>query len=479
MIRTRRPLCCAQQLRRVVWIIIALALACSDSELEPRALRPLAWPSGDLVDVAVPAADLAIVVSASGRFHTTRNAGLTWRAARVPAVGPLRGISMAGPRIGWAFGTGVILATEDGGENWRRQRLPGRASDLDLTGLAAIDEERALVVGRGGSQLRTIDGGAVWQGGSLEARMPGTRLPSFVDIECALAGAGRCWTLGREIRFSGDGGASWQTLEIEDELAIEPIDFAFGLVEVPKPAVLRIREALARRPRAANLRWRIDAGLSAREVDRIGDESDPSALFALIEARVEEVRLVLEALGVGEDEIETVEVPPWDYEDRVDDDPDILSRYWARRVTAGARSHIHTREKISVTAIDVDALGFGIAVGRSGRGLRSDRADRVWRPLAVGIPHELLGVAATGKRIVAVGLQGGLWTSSDRGESWSPVEPEGAGVFFEALRSVAFAPEGRFGFVVGAHGRLLRSRDGGASWQALVAPAQADQLPFR
>jgi len=479
MIRTRRLRAGARGRRALVSCALGLALACGDSDEERVALTPSAWPVGDLVDVAVPASEQAIVLSADGRIHTTRDGGSSWRIAHLPAVGPLRGVSMAGPRIGWAFGAGVILRTDDGGERWREQRLPGPVAKFDLVALAVIDAERALGVGGAGLRLRTTDGGAVWQDLSLAPLVPGESAPGFVDVSCASDRSGRCWTVDREIRFSADAGASWRILLLEDAIAMSPIEFGFGRVEVSESAVLEMRTVVAGRPRTAKIRWRVDAGVSPREVDRIGDERDPSALFALIEARVEEVRSMLEALGVSAGRIETVAAPPWDYEDLIDDDPDFLARYRMSRLEVGARARIHAREHVLITALAVDAAGFGIAVGRSGRGLRADRAELRFRPIALAVPHDLLDVAAARERVVAVGLQGGLFTSSDRGGTWHSVEAEGAGVSFETLRSISFGPEGLFGFVVGARGRLLRSRDGGASWQVLAPPAQEDQLPVR
>ncbi len=458
---------------------VGLVLACSDPDPERLAPRPPPWPEGNLVDVAVPAAEHVIVVSADGGIHTTRDGGRSWQIARVPAVGPLRGVSMAGPRVGWAFGAGVILRTEDGGERWRRQRLPRPAADLDLVRLAVIDGQRALGVGGAGLRLRTQDGGAVWQDHSLDPPVPGEWAPGLVDVSCLSDRSGRCWTVDQEIRYSADAGSSWQILPIEDAIAMSPIEFGFGQVEIPESAILRMAEAVDGRPRTADLRWLVEAGVSIREVDRIGAERDPSALFALVEARVEEVRFTLETLGVPADRIDSVAAPPWDYEDRVDDDPDFLARYRTSRMEAGARAQIHTRERVSVTALSVDTQGFGIAVGRSGRGLRAHRAAARWSPIALAVPHDLLDVAATREHLVAVGLQGGLWTSRDLGSTWHPAEAEKTGTFFETLRSIAFDPAGRVGWVVGAQGRLLRSRDGGASWQLLVPPAQEVQPPVR
>ena len=480
------------------WAIGWLALVsfgCHD-DVESEGTVPLAWPRGELIDVAVPAVDLALVLSRDGRIYWTRDGGATWQLGRVPAVTELRGLSMADDRSGWAFGSGVILRTEEGGARWRRQRLPGRAADLDLIRLSAVDVGRAIAVGREGLTLRTEDGGAIWQDVSLETRETETAPAGFVDASCARDGSGRCWTLGDGIRFSADAGVTWSDVELEESLEMAPVEFAVEGVEVPEDQARRVRRSLEDRPRTAHLSWQIDAGLTAREVERIGAASDPSALFALIEARLAEVRLLLEGEGIPAERIEEVASPPWGYEDLLDDDPEYLARYWDSRVEPVPRARIRVREKFSMIAMDVgsqplgtsddipagDALGHsvGLSVGRDGRGLLSLEPERSWQAVAIPAPHDLLDLAILdGGRIVAVGHQGGLWLSKDLAASWTPSLPAGSGPFFDTLHAVAFDPSGQMGFVVGEQGRILRSGDEGETWHVLSDPAQADPLLFR
>ncbi len=465
--------------RAVVFCALVLALGCREEASEEIAPEPRVWPAGRLVDVAVSAAELAIVLASDGRIFTTRDAGSSWALAPRPAVDALRGVAMASPEVGWVFGPGVVLKTEDAGRRWRRQRLPGRAADLDLRALAVVDDERAILVGAEGLRLRTRDGGALWERASLEPIVPEEPAPTLVAIECVGDRSGRCVSIDREIRFTADAGESWQTIESADAIAIEPIDFAFGRVEVPEEAALRLAAAVLSRPRQAEIRWRIEAGLSAAELDQIGDASDPGTLFALIEARTEELRLALEAAGVDPSQIEMQAAPPWDYVDRVDDDPTVLARYWVGRTALGARARIRTQERVAVRALAMSSMEQGIAVAAAGRGLRSDRVDQRWQPIQVGVPYDLLDVALVAGRAIAVGQQGGVWRSDDRLQDWARQEVIASEGVFETLRAVDFDPDGRVGLAVGEHGRLLRSLDAGETWQLLSPAAQEDRLSVR
>lgn len=465
--------------RAVLLCALVFALGCRDETSNELATEPRVWPAGRLVDVALPAADVAIVLASDGRIWTTRDAGDSWALAPRPAVGALRGVSMANPEVGWAFGPGVVLRTDDGGRRWRRQRLPGRAADLDLRALGVVDGERAILVGADGLRLRTRDGGALWQRASLEPIVPEEPAPTIVAIDCTGDRSGRCVSMDREIRFSGDAGESWKIIEAADAIALDPIEFAFGRVELPEEAALRLAAAVLSRPRQAEIGWRIEAGLSPAELEQIGDESDPSALFALIEARTEELRLALEAAGVAPGRIETRAPPPWDYVDRVDDDPAVLARYWVGRTELGARARVRTWEQVAVRALAVDSVDRAIAVAAAGRGLRSDRLDQHWQPIEIDVSYDLLDVVLVAGRAIGVGQQGGVWRSDERMQDWARQDVVAGEAVFETLRAVDFDPDGRVGIAAGEHGRLLRSLDGGESWQLLSPAAQGDQLSVR
>ncbi|MHB8899367.1 MAG: YCF48-related protein [Thermoguttaceae bacterium] len=72
-----------------------------------------------------------IAGSPGTRVFYTPDAGLSWQALRTNQNAPLRAIDFADDVHGWAVGDfGTILATEDGGQTWRRQRAGGTRAAL-------------------------------------------------------------------------------------------------------------------------------------------------------------------------------------------------------------------------------------------------------------------------------------------------------------------------------------------------------------
>jgi photosystem II stability/assembly factor-like uncharacterized protein len=104
-----------------------------------------------------------------------------------------------------------------------------------------------------------------------------------------------------------------------------------------------------------------------------------------------------------------------------------------------------------------------VVAGERGRIFLSENG-RDWRAVATPTRATLTALAAIdGQRLVAVGHDEVILRSEDGGEHWQLVyrDPEADG----PLLAVHFDAHGH-GLAVGAYGRMLESRDGGASWQA-------------
>ena len=134
------------------------------------------------------------------------------------AAAPLQAIQFVDQDHGWAAGSGLILATSDGGHTWTRQYAgPAAVVQLDFTGTAD-----GWAVGAG-ALLRTTNGGASWTALS-EPRMNGRCLSAssvhFVSsvLGYAIAGgtgaggtaAASTDEAGGQLFRTTDGGASWQ-----------------------------------------------------------------------------------------------------------------------------------------------------------------------------------------------------------------------------------------------------------------------------
>jgi len=97
------------------------------------------------------------------------------------------------------------------------------------------------------------------------------------------------------------------------------------------------------------------------------------------------------------------------------------------------------------------------------------------RPAALGPEasrHMLTAAAWAGKRIVAVGRGGAIVYSDDEGATWRPASKVPTSAM---LTAVAFANE-HVGWAVGHLGVVLKTTDGGATWERQLDGAQAAKL---
>ncbi|MEN6406903.1 MAG: YCF48-related protein [Thermoguttaceae bacterium] len=105
---------------------------------------PGALPRGieqfDLAALAVRGPKCWAAGSPGSRVFFTADAGRTWNGFPTGSTTPLWALAMLDDQHGWAVGSlGVILATDDGGQTWRRQRIGDRQAAL-LVLLAESDE---------------------------------------------------------------------------------------------------------------------------------------------------------------------------------------------------------------------------------------------------------------------------------------------------------------------------------------------------
>lgn len=80
--------------------------------------------------------------------------------ARQAAQSVMLGAAMAGPRIVTVGERGIILLSDDGGDNWRQAAVP---VSVTLTAVRFSDALHGVAVGHAGVALTTGDGGASWQ----------------------------------------------------------------------------------------------------------------------------------------------------------------------------------------------------------------------------------------------------------------------------------------------------------------------------
>ncbi len=132
-----------------------------------------------------------------------------------------------------------------------------------------------------------------------------------------------------------------------------------------------------------------------------------------------------------------------------------------------------TRERLAVLLplIGTLVLSLGVPLGAAAQDEDSEPAE--WAIRAPLSPRSLLlDVALAGDRLVAVGERGHILLSDDSGVSWRQVS-----VPTRAMLTGVFFLDDRLGWAVGHDAVILRTTDGGESWE-MVYSAPEDETPF-
>jgi len=431
-------------------VLAALAvLAPSAEALVPDGAQGWFWqmpqPAGGipgLSAVAQPDPNDIWAVGAGGLVLHSADAGSTWSPQAAPTSTNLWSVSFPDGRHGWACGgsatgtgSGVILATSDGGATWSDDTPSGFAASL--TNVSFVDAEHGWLGTTDGEVLRTTDGGITW----AQAKLPSTHkgyLAGYADVDFVDARHG--WAGGMEGRIwtTTNGGGTWsreRTGLSRDELVtqLEFTDARHGWA-LAQSYYLGSSEILATS----------DGGRVWRRIST----PDPWATF-LYADRASSVWL-LDSSGA---------------------DPYLSDLSGVGTVTLCHTSDGGRRWSKSSLAspIAVSAMAArGDAVCEVGQGiLTSSDGGNVWRPATSG--QQYLFTAATAlsaSDVWAVDASGALLHSTD-GSHW--VEQPSPSRWANALYGVSF-PDKNDGWLVGSSDLwgdgsvILHSSDAGATW---------------
>jgi photosystem II stability/assembly factor-like uncharacterized protein len=305
---------------------------------------------------------------------------------------------------------------------------------LPLPDLYAIDARgsSAWAVGYWGSVLRSDDAGETWT-------------PVATPVERALyavsfADESHGWAVGEAGALLGseDGGRSWTSLRLElsdplDGRPLAQLPNLFGVAAVSATEVWVVGD-FGTVLHSRNGR-RFDPVVIPPET--LADENIPERIFNA-------VRFVDRLRGWIAGEFGTL-----------------------LRTSDGGATWIGERElqgaidDVYLFDLAANGDGWAIAGGVGGVVLESDDGGSSWRALPAITRAGIFGTALRGAHGILAGDRGVLWVSTDRGETWrEPSRPRS----FNWLRGVAFGGKD-LAYAVGEQGLILRSRDGGQSWE--------------
>jgi photosystem II stability/assembly factor-like uncharacterized protein len=135
----------------------------------------------------------------------TEDGGQTWKRWRVPVTDELIHLDLSGDKRAWIVGAnGVIVHTDNGGESWRLQRANTKAT---LYHVDFRNEKSGFVVGQRGALFRTLDGGETW----IPVLLP----VNNTLLSVAIVTDDEIWAVGRGgvILRTLDGGITWTPQE--------------------------------------------------------------------------------------------------------------------------------------------------------------------------------------------------------------------------------------------------------------------------
>ncbi len=415
-----------------------------------------------------------------GAIYRTRDGGRTWDKLSSGTQKSIYAISFADERNGWAVGRrGFVIHTTDGGDTWERQDFPRRPA-RHIFAIRAIDPKHAWAVGDWGGRYYTQDGGKTWEDRSFRVYEDHPTFKYLTEAEFAAFERGEPvyddlylndvyfldahhgWIVGEYgiIYRTEDGGATWEKSAILGDVHFDEIDFPVMESEIPRdlwPMLFVASELLLEKE---YLRVRIEAFMTPEELRKTGDTF-------LADARAESVRDFLEGEGVSQDRIRIINATPFD-EESVD-------------IVAFRKKKLNERPFLRIKVLETPFLfdvkfrdrNNGLIAGLGGVLMRSTDGGKTWKYAESDSRQALFAVGFGANRLVAVGDKGLQRISADSGLTWKRPE-QGFPKVFAFMRDVDFGDEQR-GWIVGGGSLVLRTSDGGLTWDPVTIRSGDDE----
>lgn len=162
----------------------------------------------DLIDVSFATEEKGWVVGRSGIILHTDDGGENWEMQHYDAQDDLWGVWFVDEYKGWAVGWDYIYHTDDGGENWESQNPPVFVGDL--FDVFFLNHDTGWVVGTYEILFKTIDGGENWE--KISNNLSDTKFFDrvlFTDANHGIVVGSQNLFSDGLIMITEDGGYTW------------------------------------------------------------------------------------------------------------------------------------------------------------------------------------------------------------------------------------------------------------------------------
>jgi len=421
-----------------------------------RTAVPVIPPATDLLCTS----DTTCFASSGGSIQRTTDGAVTWTQAA--QFGPsLFGLEQADATTLYAVGQSLqLVKSTDGGATWERKTVSGVPGG-DLGSIRCSDADNCLLAMRQGNRIvKTTDGGDTFTAATPPAE-------SAFAVELASATRGLAVGNFGSAVLSDDGGDTWRVVggRLTDDFTVlegatDRIAYAGG------------RAGALARTTDAGQTW---ANVSPPTSLGIRAVAAPTAsrLFVLAEdgtvQRSDNGGASYRLLNTG---------TPIGARDLVATDANhvvVIGTRGVRRSINGGEtfSAVSDRDLRGASLLMADTAGSGIVAAGRLRLLFSPNGGLSWRRLrrpTTSRIHDISFVSTQTGYLVDLSFR--LWRTTNAGRTWTELVSTG-----RPMTQVDFA-DARNGYVVvprvgqEAHGFVLRTSDGGASWRPqLVSPA--------
>ncbi|MCY1399385.1 Ycf48-like protein [compost metagenome] len=187
-----------------LWAIAALPAAFA----QPPVLDyPIAADKAFLLDLE-KAGERLVAVGERGVVLYSDDQGQQWHSLRTPVTRTLTALAFANAREGAAVGHGgALLHTNDGGLNW--QAVEADTGGESLLGVASIGDQHMLAWGAFGLVLASSDGGASWERRTILGDDFDRHIAQILKVQGQLLLVGESGTLAHSL----DQGQTWEAMD--------------------------------------------------------------------------------------------------------------------------------------------------------------------------------------------------------------------------------------------------------------------------